>query len=111
MDSERPLGDPVFEVLWRRVLDEWDDDGAHGALLEHAAAAGRLADAATRYRGMAGDHARGQRAQRQLGAITALAFAQIDASKSPPPRASRAALVAALIVTAALLVTIALYLR
>lgn len=84
-----PLTDPGLESLWRHVLDHWEEEAAHVAFLQNAKDRGRLADAAARYRGMTGDHRRKEMAEKQLAAITALAFAQIDASRSSPPRTSR----------------------
>lgn len=103
------LTDPGLESLWRHVLDHWDDEAAHSAFVQNASDRGRLADAAARYRGMAGDHHRKLMAEKQLAAITALAFAQIDASRSPPPRPNRliTAVALALIVVLGLVIVAA----
>lgn len=79
------IGDAALEALWKNVLDRWDDDKAHAAFLDHCQRSDQLAEAATRYRGMTGDRDRGTSAQKRLGAITALAFARLESSRSPPP--------------------------
>ena len=28
--------DPIFDALWARVLEAWDDEKRHAALLDHA---------------------------------------------------------------------------
>lgn len=90
------MTDSGLEALWRHVLDHWDEDAAHSAFVQNASDRGRLADAAARYRGMAGDHRKKHVAEKQLETITALAFAQIDASRSLPPRPNRLITVVAL---------------
>ncbi len=82
------MGDPALDALWKNVLDRWDEDKAHAAFLDYCQRSDQLAEAATRYRGMTGDRDRGPSAQKRLGAITALALARLEASRSaaPPPR-------------------------
>lgn len=81
-----PLSDPAVEALWRNVVERWEEDAAHHAFLQICRERGRLADAATRYRGMAGDPVRRELAQKRLTAITLLAFAELEASRSPHER-------------------------
>ncbi len=83
-----PLGTPVFEALWKRVLDHWDDEAAHRAFLEHSRQHESLAEAAARYRGMKGDHARGALAEQKLTTIAALALAHLQTLRTPNRRRS-----------------------
>lgn len=76
----------ALEILWKHVLDHWDDEKAHRAFLEHCREHDRLPEAAVRYRGMKGDHARGAVAERKLVAITALALARLESARSPDRR-------------------------
>lgn len=80
------MGDPIFEVLWKRVTDAWDDDATHGAFLRHAQESRQLAEAATRYSGMRGDRERGPSAQKRLDAVAILAMTTLEASRSEPRR-------------------------
>jgi hypothetical protein len=81
----------ALETLWKHVLDHWDDEASHRAFLEHCREHDRLVEAAVRYRGMKGDRTRGELAQKKLTAITALAMARLEASRTrEPKRASRA---------------------
>jgi len=47
--------DAVLEALWKRVLDAWDDEKTHAALIEHAMRAQRLPETAGRYRALIDD--------------------------------------------------------
>ena len=80
--------------LWQHTLD-------HEAFLEHCRAAGRLGEAARRYRHALQSEAR-QRdevgreiARRRLAAIGVLALAALESSRVPPAAASRGWRVAA----------------
>jgi hypothetical protein len=80
------MTDPVLDALWKRVLDDWESDHAHGTFMEHCRATGQLLEAAVRYRGMAGDHARGASAEKRLKGIALLAVAGLESERSPEPR-------------------------
>jgi hypothetical protein len=80
------MSDAALELLWKHVLDHWDDAAAHRAFLEHCRERNRLVEAAVRYRGMKGDHVRGAKAQQQLTAISALALAHMVSSRTPDRR-------------------------
>ncbi|HVU04445.1 MAG TPA: hypothetical protein VHE30_21960 [Polyangiaceae bacterium] len=80
------MSDAVLEALWKKVLDAWDDEAAHGAFIEHCRATDRLLEAAVRYRGMAGDHVRGAAADKRLKAIALLAVASLETERSTPAR-------------------------
>jgi hypothetical protein len=75
--------DPALETLWRHVTSHWDDEAAHRAFLEHCRVNDRLVEAAVRYRGMKGDHARGALAEKKLTAIAALALTRLEVERSP----------------------------
>jgi hypothetical protein len=67
------------------VLEAWDDDKTHGALLEHAVACGRLPEIAGRYRVLADDPERSSLAKRRLEAIVSAAIQMLMATKTPRP--------------------------
>jgi hypothetical protein len=76
----------ALETLWKHALDHWDDEAAHRAFLEYCREHDQLVEAAVRYRGMKGDHQRGALAEKKLIAITALALARLESSRSPDRR-------------------------
>ncbi|MBM4361498.1 MAG: hypothetical protein FJ104_02370 [Deltaproteobacteria bacterium] len=76
------MTDPALEVLWKRVLDGWDDEATHAAFTEHCRNTGQLLEAAVRYRGMAGDHVRGAVADRHLRGVAILAMAALEQTRS-----------------------------
>jgi hypothetical protein len=83
------MTDPVFEALWKRVADAWEQDETHGAFLRHCQETGQLLEAAVRYRGMAGDRERGPDAERRLKAVALLAMAQLESSRAPSAQGTR----------------------
>jgi hypothetical protein len=82
------MGDSAFETLWKNALDRWEDEAAHRAFLEYCRAHDQLVEAAVRYRGMKGDHTRGELAQKKLTAITAMALARLESARTPDRRKS-----------------------
>jgi hypothetical protein len=74
----------LFEALWDRALEAWDDDGPHRALLQHALEAQRLPDLAGRYRALENDPDKGPRAKKQIDRIVAAATQLMFATKTPP---------------------------
>lgn len=76
--------DVLFEALWGRALEAWDDDGPHRALLEHALRAQMLPDLAGRYRALEKDPDKGPRAKKQIDRIVAAATQLMFATKTPP---------------------------
>jgi hypothetical protein len=100
--------DPVLEALWKRVVDAWDDDKAHAALLEHALRAERLPDLAGRYRALKDDPEKGARAQKKLDGIVVAATQTLFAMKTPArTKVPWQVTLAALIVSVALLIWLA----
>lgn len=84
------MSDPVLEALWKKALDEWDEDAAHGAFLQHCQTTQQLPEAAARYKGMAGDRERGEAATRRLGGVALLAMAALEHQpREDPKRYSR----------------------
>ena len=79
------MNDAGLEVLWKHVTSHWDDEAAHRAFLEHCRVNDRLVEAAVRYRGMKGDHARGALAEKKLAAIAALALTRLETERSRTP--------------------------
>jgi hypothetical protein len=76
------MSDPTLEVLWKNVLDNWENDAAHAQFLHHCQSAQNLAEAAARYAGMRGDRDRGAAAKRRLDAVTALATSSLLAAST-----------------------------
>lgn len=83
--------DPAFVTLWEHVLDNWDDDRAHVAFLEHCRHKDQLLPAAKRYREMKEQPGKEEQAERRLKAITLLAMAKLDHAKSTEATAKRQA--------------------
>jgi hypothetical protein len=77
--------DSMIDALWRRVLDAWDDDKPHAALIEHAVRAQALTEVAGRYRALVDDPERGARAKKQLDAVVVAATQMLVATKTPKP--------------------------
>jgi hypothetical protein len=77
------VSDAALETLWKHVTSHWDDEKAHHAFLEHCRVNDRLVEAAVRYRGMKGDHARGALAEKKLAGIAALALTRLETERSP----------------------------
>jgi hypothetical protein len=78
--------DPVLEALWARVVEAWDDEKPHAALLEHASRARLLPVIAGRYRKLAADPAKAPVANRQLEAIVQCATQALLSMKMPRPQ-------------------------
>jgi len=75
--------DELFEALWKRCLDGWDDEGPHRAILEHALRTEKLADLAGRYRAFKDDPEKRERAQKKVDGIVAAAMQLMMATKTP----------------------------
>jgi hypothetical protein len=82
--DEEPT-DAVLEALWKRVLEAWDDEKTHAALIEHAMRERRLPEAAGRYRALVEDPERGAMAKKKLEAIVLAATQMLLAMKTPKP--------------------------
>lgn len=92
--------------MWENVEKNWDDPQAHSAFLEVATTENNLAFAATRYRAVKENEQQSSRrdvSEQQLARLTALAFARIDASHSPPPQPKKTVTFVAFVVSITLL--------
>jgi hypothetical protein len=76
--------DAVFEALWKRVLEAWDDDKPHQAALTYALQTERLPDIAGRYRKLIDDPDKGARAKKKIDGIVVAATQLLLATKTPP---------------------------
>lgn len=74
----------LFETLWKRVDEAWDDDRSHSAALEHAIAFHRLPELAGRYRALQDHPERGARAKQRIDAIVIAATQLLMQTKSEP---------------------------
>lgn len=83
--AEDQAKDPVLEALWKRVLEAWDDDKTHVALLDHAVRAQELPEIAGRYRALSEDPDRGALARRKLDGIVVAATQMLMSMKTPKP--------------------------
>lgn len=77
-------GDLIFDTLWSRVVEAWEDDKTHGALLEYALRKEQLPEAAGRYRALLEDPAKGAKAKKRLDAIVLAAMQLMQSMKTPP---------------------------
>lgn len=77
--------DPILDALWKRVLDAWDDEKTHAALIEHGVREQRLPEIAGRYRALAEDPEKGAVAKKKLDAIVVAATQMLMAMKTPNP--------------------------
>jgi len=77
--------DAVLEALWKRVLEAWDDDKTHAALIDHAIRERQLPEVAGRYRALVDDPERGALAKKKLDAIVVAATQMLMALKTPKP--------------------------
>lgn len=73
--------DAALELLWKNVLDNWDNEAAHHAFLDHCQRSEVLDEAAVRYRGMKGDRDRGPGADKRLTAVLMLAMSKLEVSR------------------------------
>ncbi len=76
--------DAIFEALWKRTLEAWDDDKPHAAILDHALKSEKLPDLAGRYRALKDDPEKGARAQKKIDGIVIAATQMMMATKTPP---------------------------
>ena len=77
--------DDLFETLWKNILENWDNDLAHAALLEHALRSEQLGELAGRYRALQNDPDKGERAKKKLDGVVITATQLMFATKAPAP--------------------------
>jgi hypothetical protein len=75
--------DAMFEALWGRVLEAWDDDKPHQAALSHALEKQLLPVIAGRYRKLVDDPEKGPRAKKKIDGIVVAATQMLMATKTP----------------------------
>jgi hypothetical protein len=75
--------DLIFETLWGRVLEAWDDDKTHAALIEYAVRTQHLPDAAGRYRALTNDPDKAIIAKKKLDGIVIAATQMLMSMKTP----------------------------
>ena len=83
--ADEATSDPVLEALWKRVVEAWDDEKTHAALLDHALRAQLLPEIAGRYRALADDPEKGALAKKKLDAIVLAATQMLMSMKTPKP--------------------------
>ena len=83
--SADDANDPVLEALWQRVLEAWDDDRTHAAIIEHGVRAQSLPEIAGRYRAMLADPGKAMVAQKKLDAIVVAATNLLFSHKTLSP--------------------------
>ena len=98
--------DLVFETLWGRCLEAWDEDRTHAAVLDYAVRAQKLPDLAGRYRALKGDPVKGERASKRIEAIVTAATQMMLATKSPPRQRPPASITLSAFAIAALILAI-----
>jgi len=82
-------GDPISDALWEKVLADFEADGPHAAFLEHARSAGRLPEAAKRYRSYKNslrepaDERLAAQIDKRIAVIATLAVSELEASRGP----------------------------
>ena len=82
-DPVEDTGDLIFETLWGRVVEAWDEDKPHVALLDYAIRAQKLPEAAGRYRTLKDDATKGAKAQKKLDGIVIAATQMLMSMKTP----------------------------
>ena len=79
-------GDPIFEALWARTEDEWDDLDVHTRMLDHALRSAKLPELAGRYGAYKDNATRGDFANKRLAAITLAGMSALEATRMPKYR-------------------------
>lgn len=82
---EEEARDPLLESLWQRVLEDWDNDKTHAALLDHALRSQALPEIAGRYRALFDDPAKAEIAKKKIDAIMLAATEMLMSMKTPRP--------------------------
>ena len=82
-DAPSGIPDVVFDALWKRVVENWDDDKPHQAILKFAIDTERMPDLAGRYRKLRDDPERAARAQKKIDGIVIAATQMLMSMKTP----------------------------
>lgn len=83
--SDDEKTDAMFEALWSKAVEDWDNDKPHAALLSHALDKQMLPELAGRYRKLQEDPEKGARAKKKIDGIVVAATQMLMATKTPPP--------------------------
>ena len=84
-DAEEDKTDALFEALWSKAVEDWDNDKPHQALLQHAIDKQMMPELAGRYRKLQDDPEKGARAKKKMDGIVIAATQLMLAMKTPPP--------------------------
>jgi len=84
-DETEASEDPAFDALWKRVVEAWDDDKPHGALVEYAVRTHKLPELAGRYKTLVDDPDKGAKAKKRLDGVVTAAMHLLYATKAPKP--------------------------
>jgi|GEM_PF-6532745 len=84
--EEASTPDAVFDALWKRVHDAWDDDHVHAVLIRYALEQQQLPLLARRYSELRSDPERGERAKAKLAALVGVAVDALTATKTVSPK-------------------------
>ncbi len=88
MDDQAPKTeddvDEVFDAMWAKVLEAWDEDKPHQTILGYAIDKQFLPVLAGRYRKLQDDEEKGARAKKKIDGIVLAATQMMLATKSPP---------------------------
>ena len=76
--------DAVFQALWKRVIEAWDDDKPHQAALSYAIDKEMLPEIAGRYRKLMEDPEKSARAKKKIDGIVIAATQMLLATKTEP---------------------------
>lgn len=83
-DGIGEMPDAVFNALWKRVLEAWEDEKPHELALSYALEHEMLPEIAGRYRKLFDDPDRGARAKKKVDGIVVAATQMLMATKTPP---------------------------
>jgi len=75
--------DLVFDTLWGRVLEAWDDEKTHAAFVDYALRSHLLPEAVGRYKLLKDDSSKGALATKKMEAIAFAATQLLFATKTP----------------------------
>jgi hypothetical protein len=82
--KEDEAADALFEALWSRCVEAWDDDKPHTAILDHALKTQSLPDLAGRYRKIKEtDKDKAERADKKINGIVVAATQMLMSQKTP----------------------------
>jgi hypothetical protein len=82
-----PIEDPIASALWKRVIEEWENEALHAAFLDHMIRSKQLPEAAGRYRSVQLEESeRSPLAKKKLDAIVIAAMQMMSEGKTPEER-------------------------